>query len=135
MNTFISESFSIISFCFITIACNTNNGYPKSEPLTMNDTLVFVCCQDKIKAKVGSIVEIQLEAVPVTGFEWLLKDSSLLLEQIKTDVLKYTKQGQHSFQILHFKAMKKGTETIQLEYRRVFEKGVEKSCDIKIEII
>ena len=73
MNTFIFESFSIISFCFITIACNTNNGYPKSEPLTINDTLVFVGCQDKIKAEVGSIVEIQLEAVPATGYEWMSK--------------------------------------------------------------
>ena len=81
MNTFISESFSIISFCFITIACNTNNAYPKSEPLAMNDTLVFVGCQDKIKAEVGSIVEIQLEAAPVTGFEWLLKDSSAAFER------------------------------------------------------
>ena len=31
--------------------------------------------------------------------------------------------------------MKKGTEIIQLEYRRVFEKGVEKRCQIEIEII
>ena len=31
--------------------------------------------------------------------------------------------------------MKKGTETIQLEYKRVFEAGVEKSCQIEIEII
>ena len=101
----------------------------------MNDTLVLVGCQDKIKAEVGSIVEIQLEAVPAVGYEWILKDSSFLLKEHKTDVLKYTKQGQNSYQILHFEAMKKGTELIHLEYKRTFEKGVEKSCDIMFEII
>ncbi len=30
--------------------------------------------------------------------------------------------------------MKRGIGIIQLEYRRVFEKGVEKTCTIKFEI-
>jgi predicted secreted protein len=135
MHTFIFESFSIINVCFITIAGNINKGYPKNQPLTMNDTLVVVGCQDKIKAAVGFIVEIQLEAVPVTGYEWILKDSSLLLKQNKTDVIKYTRRGQHSLQILHFEAVKKGKETIHLEYKRTFEKKVGKSCNVEIEII
>ena len=136
MNTFFFESFGIIGFCFMTMACNLNNGYPKQQPLLhMNDTLIIIGCQDEINAKVGSTIEIQLEAVPVTGYEWNLKDSTLLVKQNKTDVLKYAKHGEHSFQILHFKAMKKGTQMLHLEYKRVFEKGVEKSCNIKIEII
>jgi predicted secreted protein len=35
----------------------------------------------------------------------------------------------------HFKAIKEGEENIQLEFRRTFEKGILKSCKIKIEVL
>jgi predicted secreted protein len=42
---------------------------------------------------------------------------------------------QPGFQVLHFKAIKEGEENIQLEFRRTFEKGILKSCKIKIEVL
>jgi len=42
--------------------------------------------------------------------------------------------GQKGLQILQFKAIEKGEGIIQLDYKRTFEKGIEKSCVIKIEI-
>jgi predicted secreted protein len=107
----------------------------------MNDTLKIEGCQDKIKIKVGSVVEIKLEAIPGTGSQWLLKDSSQLLQLLDGDNLKFstpdTKQptpGQKGRQALHFKAIKKGEETIHLEYKRTWETEISDSCKIKIEV-
>lgn len=134
MNRFISSSFGLVSCCLITFACKLNNGQSPNKRLSSNDTLVIVGCQDKIEAEVGSILEIQLEAVPATGYEWLVKDSTSLLKEHKTDVIKYHREEGNSFQVLQFEAISKGIEIIHLEYRRVFEKGVEKQCTIEIEI-
>lgn len=136
INTLISKCFYVICFCFLTMACNTHNKYAKNNTLILhnNDTLVFNGCQEKIKAKVGSILEIQLEAIPVIGYEWVRMDSSALINEHKTDVLKYISQGETSFQVIFFEAKKKGTVAIRLEYKRVFEKDIKKICNTIIEI-
>ena len=97
--------------------------------------------QEKIKVKEGSIIEIKLEAVPGSGYQWLPKDSSQLLLLLDKENLKFTKPespepavGQPGHQILHFKAMKKGEETLKLEYKRVFETEIGNSCEMKVEI-
>lgn len=136
INTLISKYFYVICFCILSIACNTRNKYAKINSLMLhnNDTLVFNGCQEKIKAKVGSILEIQLEAIPVIGYEWIRIDSSALLKEHKTDVLKYISQGETSFQVIYFEAKKKGRVAIRLEYKRVFEKDIKKICNTLIEI-
>jgi predicted secreted protein len=131
----------VFSFMILIIACNVNSGNAKNQKTPMNDTLKIEGCQEKIKMKAGSIVEIKLEAVPGTGYQWLLKDSSQLLQLLDPDNLKFSypesgqpAPGQHGHQTLHFKAIKKGEELIRLEYKRTWEKEVMNSCVMKVEI-
>lgn len=135
------KRFCITIFLFFTIACNSNNGNSNSLKTPMNDTLKIEGCQDNIKTKPGSILEIRLEAVPGSGYQWLLKDSSQLLQQLHPDSLEFTNPvtnepapGVPVQQVLHFKVMKKGTEVMRLEYKRIWEKETLKSCEIKIGI-
>jgi predicted secreted protein len=107
----------------------------------MNDTLKTEGCLANIKTDVGSIVELQLNATPGSGYQWILKDSPQLLQQLGADSLKFSnpiteepRPGQPGKQILHFKALKKGEEMIHLIYKRVWEKEVVDSCSIKFEV-
>jgi len=107
----------------------------------MKDTLVFTGCREKLSIKAGSVVEIRLEAIQGTGYQWLLKEPSPLVQQINPDVLEFTSQemkegtpGEAGFQVLRFKALEKGSGEVLLEYRRTFENTVEKSCRMKIEV-
>lgn len=142
MNTYILARFCIISIYFITITCNVNNGSTSSQKGSMNDTLKIEGCQANIKTNVGSIVELQLNATPGSGYQWILKDSSQLLQQLGADELKFSKPeteepkpGQPGKQILHFKALKKGEEMIHFIYKRVWEKEIVDSCSIKLEVM
>lgn len=142
MSAYILARFCTISFFFITITCNVNSGRSTSQKKTMNDTLKIEGCQANIKMEVGSIVELKLEAIPGSGYQWLLTDSSQLLQQLEADSLKFIKPetkepmpGQPGHQILHFKAMKKGEEMIHLIYKRTWEKEITDSCSIKFEVI
>jgi len=135
------QRFGITLMMLLTIACNTRTGNSVNQQSPMKDTLVFIGCQEKISMKVGSIVEIKLEAIKGTGYQWILKEPSPLIQQIETDVLKYSTPeskedipGQKSYQVLQFKALEKGKVKIELEYKRTFEKGIEKTCLIEIEI-
>ncbi|WP_242205183.1 protease inhibitor I42 family protein [Aestuariivivens insulae] len=136
LSTQIFKYLLFASFCWLIFACNNHKKYVNNNSIAAqnNDTLVLNGCQKNIKVAKGTIIEIQLEAVPVIGYEWILKDASKHLKEHKTDILKYTELGQTNFQVLYFEAKKRGTETIQLEYRRVFEKGIKKMCVINIEI-
>jgi predicted secreted protein len=125
------------------LACTGNSGVPVQEKSAAKDTLLVVGCQEKINATVGKIIEIRLEAIQGTGYQWLQKGESPLLEPIQSDVLRYASPdaneempmpGRKGFQILEFKAVKKGEGQIQLEYSRTFEKGIEKTCTMKIVV-
>jgi predicted secreted protein len=90
---------------------------------------------------VGSVVEIKLKATPGTGYQWLLKDSSHILEEIDPENLKFTNPettkptiGMPAQQILYFKAIKKGQEKIRFIYKRVWEEGAMESCIMKVSI-
>lgn len=107
----------------------------------MADTLFFVGCPGKITMDMGSIVEIKLEAIQGTGYQWLIMEESPIVKILDQDILKYAETddqekmpGMKSQQILQFKAIKKGNSQIQLVYKRTFEKEVEKSCTIEFEI-
>jgi len=135
------QRFGVALLLLLAFACNTRKGNSVNQQSPMKDTLVFVGCQEKISMTVGSIVEIKLEAIKGTGYQWILKEPSPLIQQIETDVLKYSTSegkedipGQKSYQVLQFKALEKGKGKIELEYKRTFEKGIEKTCLIEIEI-
>jgi predicted secreted protein len=137
----IFQRLSIICFLMIIIACNTQRGNPASKASLPYDTLAYIGCQKIINLEVGSIIQIKLDATTGTGYQWILKEPSPLVEQLKPDVLKFSTAenkeampGHQSYQILQFKAMKKGEGQIQLDYRRTFEAGIEKSCIIKIVV-
>lgn len=139
MITHLIQKYGIILLSFLMIACNANKGKSENQESTLRDTLVFTGCQEKITLKPGSVFEIKLEAVKGTGYQWLLKEPGLLLQEIKTDEIIYSpdeenKPGQQSFQILRFKALNKGETLIHLEYKKTFEKNIEKSCAVKIVI-
>src|SRR5262249_17480036 len=131
MIRYVIDRFGMIAFLVIVIACNANNGRTTDNNNTdqkppRNDTLKIQGCQDNIKAELGSVIEIRLEATPATGYQWLLKEPSQIVRLLDPDSLKFstpeTKEpvpGQPGHQILHFKAIKKGEETIQLDYKRV----------------
>lgn len=139
MITQIIRKCGILLLFFIIMACNANKGNSSIKDSRMNDTLVFTGCQKEITLKTGSLFEIKLEAVKGTGYQWLLKEPCQLLQLIENDVIRYSsdeenKPGQKSYQVLQFKALKKGEGIIQLEYKRTFEKGIENTCSIKIVI-
>jgi predicted secreted protein len=133
-----------IGFAFLlllTIACHSKTGKSGYRQSPVKDTLVFVGCPEKISMAVGLVVEIKLEAIKGTGYQWILKEPYPRIQQIEPDVLRYSTSeskeeipGQKSFQVLQFKALEKGKEIIELEYKRTFEKGIEKTCLIEIEI-
>lgn len=139
--THIIQKIGIVCFLSTTIACNFSGSNSAKQKSQMNDTLKFTGCQEQINLKSGVLVELKLEAIQGTGYQWLLKEPSPLLQQMESDVLEYSSPankenmtGQAGFQILRFKALEKGKGVIQLEYKRTFEKEVGKSCVIAIEV-
>ena len=139
MITPLIKKYGIIWLSFVMMACNANKGKSVNQETTQRDILVFTGCQEEIILKPGSVFEIKLEAVKGTGYQWLLKEPSLFLQQVETDEIIYSpdeenKPGQQSFQALRFKALKKGETLINLEYKKTFEKNIEKSCAVKIVI-
>jgi predicted secreted protein len=130
-------------FCIILIAfaCNIKKGGSTSNKTSMKDTLIFIGCQEQIKLVAGTVAKIKLEAIEGTGYQWLVKGPTTLLQQIDANILEYSASenkegmpGQASFQVLRFKAINAGEEVIQLEYRKTFEIGIEKRCIIKFII-
>ena len=143
MMSYLIRNLCLICCVPLILACTGDNSGVSSvqQESAAKDTPLVVGCQEKINATVGKIIEIRLEAIQGTGYQWLLKGESPLLEPIQSDVLRYAPPdanevmaGRKGFQILEFKAVKKGEGQIQLEYRRTFEKGIEKSCTMKIVV-
>ena len=141
MLTTIIRRFGLIFFLIIAVSCNVNRSSSSNQNTQMKDTLVYTGCQEKINLKTGTTVEIKLEAIQGTGYQWMVKEPSQLLQQLGSDILEYSTPvnqesmpGQAGFQILRFKALNKGNGEVMLEYKRTFEDKVEKSCRIKIEV-
>ena len=137
MITFFLEKFCVAGFLFSTIAFNSNCGQTNSQKTPANDTLKVSGCQGKITVKAGSIVEFKLEAVPGSGYQWLLKEPSKLLQLQDAENLKFSSPstpGGSGHQRLHFKALKTGEEVIRLEYKRTWETESSNSCEVRVEI-
>ena len=122
----------------------------KETPMTDNqlteETAIDVVidgCQEQASVKKGKILQILLPATPGTGYVWTLAKPATILSQNRADNSKYKKDpkadpmmvGGTQKQILEFKALNVGTETIDLIYSRSFEKNkIEKKCTIKITV-
>jgi predicted secreted protein len=128
---------------FVIAACNANGGSArKGQKMSGNDTIKVNGCQESsIRAKVGSILELKLEAVPGSGFQWLQKEPSQMLQLLDPDSLKFTRPesseptpGSSGHQVLHFKVIKEGTGTLRLEYKRTWESELMNQCELKIEV-
>jgi predicted secreted protein len=143
MLTYVFGKLSFVAVLFILIACNAKSGGTKnSQNGAMSDTVKVVGCREApVQAKLGNILEFKLEAVPGSGYQWLQKDSSQLLKLLDPDSLKFTRPetpeptpGAPGHQLLHFKVIKEGTETLRLEYKRTWESETVNSCEMKIEV-
>ena len=135
-------SFAILVFAAV-VACNVNSGGIKSsQDGSVSDTIKIEGCQEaQVKAKRGNILELKLEAVPGSGYQWLQKDSSQLLKLLDPDSLKFIRPenteptpGERGQQVLHFKVIKEGSETLRLEYKRAWESELMNHCELKIEV-
>lgn len=142
MNEYILKWLGITGFYFIIMACNVNSGKSGIQNTPVIDTVKVEGCKDSVNMKLGSIIELKLNAVPGSGYQWLLKDSLQLLQLLDADSLKFSgpdtvnpAPGRPGYQFLHFKTLKKGTETLNLEYKRTWEKEIEDRCNIRIVII
>lgn len=147
MLTYRVTKLSFVVPLFVIIACNANGGGTKqtqkeTQKVSMNDTIKINGCQgNQVQTKVGNILELKLEAVPGSGYQWLQKDPSQLLKLLDPDSLKFTKPetteptpGASGHQFLHFKVIKEGTETLKLEYKRAWETELMNTCEMKIEV-
>ena len=130
----------ICIYCMI-MACNVNSGKSGIQQTSVADTVQIDGCKDSVRVKSGGILELKLNAIPGSGYQWLLKDSAKLLQLLDADSLKFSRPdvenpapGRPGFQFLHFKAIKKGNEVLNLEYKRTWEKDIEDQCRINVEV-
>ena len=133
----------IVVLLVVMTACNANSGSAgKSKNVSVNDTIRVNGCQESpIRAKLGSILELKLEAVPGSGFQWLQKEPSQMLQLLDPDSLKFSRPegseptpGGSGHQVLHFKVIKEGSGTLRMEYKRTWESDLMNKCEMKIEV-
>jgi predicted secreted protein len=124
-------------------ACQSNPGISGGGEKTekMKDTVIIEGCQPTVDLSLGTVAEFRLEAVAGTGYQWLLKNPSPLVQQLDTGTLHFlpadgkdTMTGKAGYQLLYFKTLQKGEGELWLEYRRTFEEGVEKTCRMKLRV-
>ena len=134
---------SFIVWIPVFLACNAKSGGTgNSQTAGSGDTIKIEGCPEAaVKGKVGGILELKLEAVPGSGYQWLVKDSLPFLVLQDRDSLKFTKPdtqeptpGMSGHQLLHFKMVSEGTGTLKLEYKRTWESELMNTCEMKIEV-
>lgn len=96
------------------------------------NTQTIVNCPETIKMTKGQNLILKLKATVGAGFLWELEKPATLLEQVKQDEIEYEPTpssggepmvGGEKMQILRFKAVKTGKETIELVFWRPFDKN------------
>ena len=132
----------IIVWLPVFLACNAKSGGTgNSQNASSGDTIKTEGCPEAtVKGKAGAILELKLEAVPGSGYQWLVKDSLPFLKLQDPDSLKFTKPetqeptpGMPGHQLLHFRIVDEGTGTLRLEYKRTWESDLMNSCEMKVE--
>jgi len=134
------QGMGILCFFILLNMGNSSCGMGGNPSSADGEKIIVEGCRGKVKARVGSVIELRLNAVKGTGYQWLAKELPGFLRQIDAEVLKYVPEetqeevmaGRAGAQMLQFKVLGKGKANIKLEYKRTFEAGVEDSCVMKI---
>ena len=90
---------------------------------------------------VGGSLTVTLESNVTTGFAWELVNitDETVLEQVGEQEYKAPEAGAligaGGEEVWTFKALKKGTSTISMEYRRPWEKGVEPAQTFALTVV
>jgi predicted secreted protein len=82
-----------------------------------------------VSLKVGSVLEVRLEANHTTGYSWIAAPvtNPVLMRQGAAKYEEHAtagKAGVGGVEVWRFKAVKVGKQGLQFEYRRPWEKGV-----------
>lgn len=79
---------------------------------------------DNLEVKVGEEFTIKLESNPTTGYKWQPLFDNSILTFISSNFIPATKMfGAAGMQRFNFKATKAGRTSIELFYKRPWEKG------------
>lgn len=111
---------------------------------TSMDTLIFETCPDKITLKAGAVFVVKLPAIQGTAYVWQVKPMKYLVLEVP-DLIEYEEEpvkegearmvGRSSLQVLRFKALRTGSETVELFYARPFNPGdIAKRCTFRVQI-
>jgi len=123
-----------------TVACaneaTTNSGSPKEVPVDTSYS------GKTVEVSVDDSVIITLDSNPTTGFSWALKeisDGSVLQEAgHEYNAPQPTEPpllGAGGKEVWTFKALKKGTSNISMEYRRPWEQGVQPAETFSLTVV
>lgn len=134
------QGMGILCFFILLNMGNSSCGTDGKSSSAEGEKIIVEGCRGKVKARVGSVIELRLHAVRGTGYQWLARELPGFLRQLDGEVLKYVPDetreevmtGRAGAQVLQFKVLEKGKAELKLEYKRTFEAGVEDSCVIKI---
>jgi inhibitor of cysteine peptidase len=82
----------------------------------------------EVRLKVGSVLEVRLEANHTTGYSWIAVPvvNPVLVRQGRAAYEEHAaggKAGVGGVEVWRFKAVKAGKQGLQFEYRRPWEKG------------
>jgi inhibitor of cysteine peptidase len=91
-------------------------------------TVVTEQTHGDVSLKVGAVLEVRLEANHTTGYSWVFAPvvNPVLMRQGRTVYQEHVAGGTvgtGGVEVWRFKAVKAGTQGLQFEYRRPWEKG------------
>ena len=90
---------------------------------------------EKIKSQVGKIIKIALESNPSTGYEWIPKFDEEYLQLIKKEFQSSSERlGVGGIENFEYEPLKSGETTLQMVYKRSWEKKVLDQKTYKIQI-
>ena len=90
---------------------------------------------DEISVKIGGNFTIKLESNPSTGYSWHPIYDEEYVKLISNDFVQATKlMGSGGLERFVFQAVKSGTSTIEMLYKRAWEKKAVKSRRISVNI-
>ncbi len=105
---------------------------------------VFENCPGSIHVKKGEIFQIKLSAISGTGYTWMFSITPKLLTMKNAGELRYDESeppvntnpetGRKKRQILEMTAVESGKETIELVYKRTWEKSETNTDKCSIEV-
>ncbi len=108
------------------------------------DTLIFTTCPDKVALKEGAVLIVKLPATQGTAYSWQAKPLRYLTLE-NPDLIEYEEEplkageermvGRSSLQVLRFKALRTGVETVELFYAAPFNpKDIARRCTFQVQI-